>query len=225
MEMKKYNIVDLSYPIKSDMLVYPGTERPVFKWAGRINSEGFNLTKMWMHTHTGTHADAPNHFIENAKSIDELSIDCFFGRAKLFRYNQEPKSQNISPDEIISSEHELEPEIIFVLETGIERHSEKKEYNELFPVPSQDLLELLIEYKIRAYMTDATSVDRVNSKGSPNHHLLLGAGVPIVENLCNLSKIPVNKFFTIIALPLKLEGREGSPCRAVALLDLDIARI
>lgn len=225
MEMKGYNIIDLSYPIKSDMLVYPGTERPVFKWTGRVNSEGFNLTKMWMLTHTGTHADAPNHFIENGKSIDELSIDCFLGRAKLFRYNQEPESQSISPDDIISSKYDLEPEIIFVLETGIEHYSEKKEYNELFPVPSQDLLGLLIEYKIRAYMTDATSIDRVNSIGSPNHRLLLGAGVPIVENLCNLSKLPVNKFFTIIALPLKLEGREGSPCRAVALLDLDIASI
>jgi arylformamidase len=221
MEMKEYKIIDLSYPIKSDMLVYPGTERPVFKWVGRVNSEGFNLTKMWMLTHTGTHVDAPNHFIENAKGIDELSLHCFFGRAKLFRYNQKPKSQTISLDDMISSEYRLEPETIFILETGIERYSEKKEYNELFPVPSQDLLESLIEYKIRAYMTDATTVDRVNSNGSPNHHLLLGAGVPIVENLCNLSKLPANKFFIIIALPLKLEGREGSPCRAVALPDIE----
>jgi kynurenine formamidase len=69
-------------------------------------------------------------------------------------------------------------------------------------------------------MTDATAVDPVGSEGSPIHHIILGAGIPIVENLCNLAELPSNKPFVISALPIKLKGREGAPCRAVALPDL-----
>lgn len=221
MEIKNPEIIDLSYTISSDMLVYPGTERPSFRWVGRVNSEGYNLTKMWMLTHTGTHADAPNHYVENAPGIDEVPPRHFFGRAKLYRYKQKLNGQIITLDDVISSGFQLEEDIIFVLQTGIERYGEQKEYNELYPVPSEDLLQALIDHRIRAYMTDTTAIDPVNTIGSPNHHHLLGSGIPIVENLRNLHKLPENKFFIISALPLKLRGRDGAPCRAIALPDIE----
>jgi arylformamidase len=106
---------------------------------------------------------------------------------------------------------------IFLMATGIEAFAETREYNLLYTVPSEELIRWLISKKIKAYMTDATSVDPVDTESCPKHHLLLGAGVPIVENLCNLDQLPVDKSFIACALPLKLGGREGAPCRAVAL--------
>lgn len=219
--MSKPRIVDLSYTVVSDMLVYPGTERPSFQWVGRLNSEGYNLTRTTMLVHTGTHVDAPKHFLDDVPCIDEISPESFFGTCRLFRCGKKPSGQTITMDEVCSTGFDLQEGDIFVLATGIEAFAETREYNSLYPVPSEELLRWLIDRKIRAYMTDATSLDPADTTDRPNHRLILGAGIPIVENLRNLGELPVGKPFVICALPLKLGGREGAPCRAVALPEVE----
>ena len=221
MGMNEPKIIDLSHTLSSDMLVYPGTERPVFQWLGRANSEGFNLTRFTMLTHTGTHIDAPKHFLDDVACVDEIPLQRLFGRANIFRYKKEPEGQEITLDDIVSSEFQLEEDQIFILATGIEKFAETKRYNEKYPFPSEEVVNWLINKKIKAYMTDATAVDPVGTKDNTNHHLLLGAGIPIVENLKNLYLIPKDKEFFISALPIKLKGRDGAPCRAVALIDFE----
>ncbi len=212
------NIIDLSYTFQDDMLVYPNNERPVFQWLSRANSEGYNLTRLTMNVHTGTHVDAPKHFLDNATCIDEVPLERLFGKACIFRYNKKIYGQEITLEEIISSGFELIEGHIFILETGIEKYAESSKYNEIFPFPSKKVIDWLISKKIRSYMTDATSVDPFGSKYSPNHHLLFRADIPIVENLKNLRFIPKDKEFWISALPLKLKGRDSAPCRAIAIL-------
>jgi kynurenine formamidase len=221
MEMKEPKIIDLTYTLRSDMLVYPGMERPVFQWLGRVNSEGYNLTKLTMLTHTGTHIDAPKHFLDDVACVDEIPLQRLFGRANIFRYKKEPEGQEITLDDIVSSEFQLEEDQIFILETGIEKFAETKRYNEKYPFPSEEVVNWLINKKIKAYMTDATAVDPVGTKDNTNHHLLLRAGIPIVENLKNLQLIPENEEFLISALPIKLKGRDGAPCRAIAITELN----
>jgi len=219
--MKEPKIIDLTYTLSSYMLVYPGMERPVFQWLGRVNSEGYNLTKLTMLTHTGTHIDAPKHFLDDVACVDEIPLQRLFGRANIFRYKKEAEGQEITLDDIVPSEFQLEENQIFIMETGIEKYAETKQYNEIFPYPSKEVIEWLISKKIKAYMTDATAVDPVGTKDSLNHHLLLGADISIVENLKNLYLIPKDKEFFISALPIKLKGRDGAPCRAVALIDFE----
>lgn len=220
MGMKRIKIIDLSYTLQSDMLVYPGNERPVFQWLGRVNSEGYNLTRLTMITHTGTHVDAPKHFLDDVTCIDEVPLEKLFGKACIFKYNKKLNGQEITLEEIVSSGFELKEDYIFVLETGIEKYAEIRQYNEIFPVPSKEVVDWLISKKIKAYMTDATAVDPFGSQDSKNHHLLLGAGIPIVENLKDLNLVPEDKDFWISALPLKLKGRDGAPCRAIAIMNL-----
>jgi kynurenine formamidase len=166
--------------------------------------------------------DAPLHFLEDVPCIDEIPLDRFFGRAKMFRSEKAPAGQEIGLEEVLKSDFDLEEGDIFIMATGIEALTETRDYNFLYPYPSEELAGWLIDKKIKAYMTDATSVDPVSAAGSPVHHLILGAGIPIVENLCNLAQLPVNKPFVVSALPLKLGGREGAPCRAVALPDVEV---
>lgn len=220
--MSRTRMIDLSYPLSSEMLVYPGNERPTFRWAARVNSEGYNLTHMSMIVHTGTHVDSPMHFIDNVPAIDEVPLERLFGTAKMFRYPEELHGQEITLDAVKDAGLDLGAGDIFVLATGIEAYAETAGYNAVYPSPSEELLRWLIDKRIAAYMTDATSIDQPGSTESPRHHLLLGAGVPIVENLRNLDQLPENRPFVICALPLKLAGREGSPCRAVALPDIEI---
>jgi arylformamidase len=216
--MKNARLIDLSYPITSDMLVYPGTERPSFQWVGRVNSEGYNLTRMTMLVHTGTHVDSPNHFLDGIQWIDEVPLDSFYGPAKLYRFNQKPNNQEVSLKEVLNSDFEIGEGDIFIFATGIEIYTNTPDYNALYPYPSEELIRWLISKKIKAFMTDATSVDPVYEKESRRHKLLFSSKIPIVENLRNLSEVPTNKHFIVSALPLKLTGREGSPCRAVAVL-------
>jgi arylformamidase len=221
MEMNQAKIVDLSYAISSDMLVFPGMERPVFQWVYRVNSEGANLTKMTIMAHTGTHVDAPKHFLDDVPCIDEVPVQRLFGRTRMFRRAQEPAGQEIALEEVLSTGFDLEEGSIFVLSTGIERYAETPKYNRSFPLPAPDLFQWLVEKKIKAYMTDAPAIDPVGSPDSPNHHLILGAGIPIVENLCNLARVPEDRYFLVFALPVKLGGREAAPCRAVAFPEVE----
>jgi arylformamidase len=217
--MNKSRLIDLTYQLTDNMLVYPFNDRPVYRWRGRVNSEGYNLTSMEMIVHTGTHVDSPLHFIADGVPIDEMALDCFYGITKLFVSNRLPAGQEIAVSDIMGNSDEIEEGSIFLLKTGIESVAETDDYNRLYPYPSKELVELLVKKRIRCYMTDATSVDPVNTSSSPNHHAILGAGIPIVENLCNLSKLPVGKPFTISTVPLALYGREGSPCRAFAIIE------
>jgi arylformamidase len=218
--MSSPQIIDLSYPISDDMLVYPQMERPEMHWLGKLNSDGYNLTRLSMTAHTGTHVDAPTHFLEDVATIDTIPLDRLFGTAVMFRYKQSPKSQEIMLEDLTGEGFELEKGSIFVMYTGIQKFAETIDYNELFPVPSNDLLYYLVNKKIKAYMTDATAVDTVSSQRNEKHLILLKAGIPIVENLTNLHLLPEKKPFLISALPLKLAGREGAPCRAVAVPDI-----
>jgi arylformamidase len=219
--MSNLRIIDLTYPVTSEMLVYPGTERPSFQWTGRVNSEGYNLTRMTMLVHTGTHIDAPMHFLDKVKPIDEVPLNRFMGPCKMFRFPEKPDNQEINLETVRKSGFELDEGDIFLLSTGIAEYAETRDYNYIYPHPSEDLLEWLISKSIKAYMTDATSVDPVDAKDSPRHKMLFGAGIPIVENLCNLRELPSEKHFIVCAMPLKLIGREGSPCRAIALPDIE----
>src|SRR5271155_5618344 len=71
-------IIDLSHTINPDISVFPGTEKPIFQ---KIDIEGYRELKMTMFTHTATHIDAPYHIIKNTKSLDELPIGKFYGKA------------------------------------------------------------------------------------------------------------------------------------------------
>jgi len=211
-------IIDLSYPLKPEMLVWPNSDRPVYEWKSRINSEGWNETYIRMSVHTGTHVDAPLHLNQEGKPLEDVQLDNFWGNARLFRMEDVPNDQDITLEMLQNSGFCLKSAEIFIMQTGIERFVETQDYNYRYPVPSIELLEWLFRCGMKTYMTDATSVDRVNDKEMRNHKFLFERGIPIVENLMNLSQLPVNTNFIISAMPLLLHGREGSPCRAAAMI-------
>lgn len=211
-------LIDLSYPMTDDMMVYPGDSRPVFEWIGRVNSEGFNGTKLTMHLHTGTHIDAPFHQLENGEPIDRLPLDRFIGRAVLFRFREEPQSQEIPLEAVAAAGLPIREGDIFILDTGIARYAETKKYYTEFPVPSDALCEWLVKKKIGVLASDVSTIDRIG-EGVGKHRILLRAGIPLVENLCHLERLPEGKPFTMFLLPIHLPGREAAMCRAAALRD------
>ncbi len=211
-------IVDLTWPLRSDMMVYPGLMRPVFQWDGRDNLEGYNSTRFTMEVHTGTHIDAPLHFIPNGKSIEHIPLERLCGKAKLLRVAGEPQGQVISKEELKKQCPDINAGQILVLDTGIYKYFGEPYFFDKYPILAPDAAQWLVEKRIAALATDAPSLDVVGSKDAPIHHIILGADIPVVENLANLNLIPSNREFLFIAAPLKLQGREGAPCRAIAIL-------
>lgn len=215
--IKKLDMIDLTYPIEPEMLVNTGLKRPVFEWVSRINSEGLNITHFNMLVHTGTHIDSPFHAIKNGSTIDEIPLNKIVGISRLFRLKKFKYKSEITIDDVINSGYKIEKDSIFIFHTGIEKYSNKKEYNYNYSVPSIELIEWLIENKISSFMTDITNIDFPNENNFIRHKLLLKENIPIIENLKNLSLLPFNEDIIICALPLLLNKREGAPCRIIAL--------
>ena len=216
--MCKGEVVDLTWPIESSMMVYPGLTRPVFQWVGRYNSEGYNSTRFLMEAHTGTHIDAPLHFIPDGAPIDSIPLDRFYGVAKILRFDVEPRGQQISCEELKKRCPALKGGEILILDTGVHRYFGKPDFFSRYPILTIEAARWLVEREIRALATDLPSLDPVGSKNAPIHHIILGAGIPVIENLANLHMLPDDANIFFIALPLKLRGREGSPCRAIAII-------
>ena len=213
-------IVDLTYTLCENMVVWPGNQRPNYRWLKYATSDFNNVTVLDMNAHTGTHVDSPLHFIHGQTPIDEIPLDYFWGKARLFRFKGIPNKQEITLKMVKDSCFSLGDATIFVLETGIQSLAEQRDYNFLFPIPAMDLLDWLQESGIKAFMTDATAIDYPEDVDeSPRHKSWFRRGLPVVENLKNLAELPENKDFIICAMPLKLQGREGSPCRAAAWID------
>jgi arylformamidase len=105
--------------------------------------------------------------------------------------------------------------------SGIYKEFGKPAFSWEFPVLSPKSISYLLQKKCRVYATDAPGVDPLDSVDFPNHKILLGAGIPIIEGLANLEAIKTRNFL-LCAFPLKLIGREAAPCRAVALMDMDV---
>lgn len=213
-------IIDLTYTLDDTMLVWPLNQRPVYQWLKRANSDAANVTRLDMNAHTGTHVDAPLHFLMGGMSLEKLPLDYFWGKARLFRSKEKPHGQEITLQTVLDSGFGMGDAKIFVLETGIQILAEQRDYNYLFPVPGHDLLDWLLAQGVTTFMTDATAIDfPAEADDSPRHKKWFAKGFPVVENLKNLAELPENEDFTICAMPLKMPGREGSPCRAAAWVE------
>lgn len=78
-------IIDLSQPLFDHMPVYPGDPEVVIEEIHALSKEGWNLKNMTISTHIGTHVNVPYHMVKNGNTLDDLSIDCFFGRSLLYK--------------------------------------------------------------------------------------------------------------------------------------------
>ena len=108
---------------------------------------------------------------------------------------------------------------IFILNSGVQNLKGSDRYYRDFPVPSADLLERLVDLGMKCYATDCPSIDPLDSRSHENHHFLLSRGIPIVENLANLDELDEAEEVILFAFPLRLKGLEGSPCRAMAVIN------
>lgn len=208
---------DLTHPIGPQMPVYPGTEPPVLHRAHTVERHGFAETSIHMWSHTGTHVDAPAHMVAGAPTLDQLGVDRFVGRACVIDVSGAAGGEIGAPD--LERHAELVAGCDFVLlRTGWSRYWGEDRYFSGFPVLSAAATRWLIDRGLKGIGLDAISVDPVGAARFANHLDCFGAGLILIENLAGLDAL-AGRRFTLSCLPLALPDADGSPVRAVALLD------
>lgn len=218
------NVVDLSHEIEENMPVFPGTETPILAEANVIEVDGFREKKITMYSHTGTHMDAPAHILPGAEFLDQFPPDSFYGNALVVDFSRQP-GNTIGAEDLVRYEQALSICDFLLIHTGWDRNWGRESYFTGFPVLTEMAARRLTSLGLKGVGIDAISVDPTKSTELPIHRILLGAGLLIIENLCNLgiltdpdgggpAKVPLLKFS---CFPLKIRGADGSPVRAVGI--------
>jgi kynurenine formamidase len=210
------HVLDLSLEINSNLQVFPGSPQPLFlKWT-KYDVHSYDSEIMMMSTHTGTHLDAPSHFVAHTESIDMIEVERLVSPAVLLHL---PKGANglITLDDLHDIK-EIERGISIVFRTGWQNMINNKDYMISNPGLSMAAAEFLAEKKVNAVAIDGPSIDIGSDEHFSAHKTLLGKGILIVENLCNLESLDHKDTFTLLINPLKLKGASGSPVRALAII-------
>ena len=173
-----------------------------------------------MNSHTGTHIDAPAHILPGTATLDQLPPETFIGSAFVLDVSKLTGGQI---DLSLLQPHRtlLEQSCFLLLRTGWEQHWGEEEYFRNYPVLSRDAAEWLATLDLKGLGMDCISADPADQLLLPNHRILLGSGMVIIENLKNLGKLPEysQKQFDLICLPLNIRDADGSPVRAMAILN------
>lgn len=216
-------IVDLTMTLREGIMTFPVHWHPVVEITqlGRFHVEGRETRKIVLGTHTGTHVDAPRHFVRGGQTIEHTDLDLYYGPARLLDFTDLPDKTEISKAMLVERVGKDFPPRL-VLRYDWDRRLDSLAYYSDHPFLSEEACEWIVANSIRLVGFDAPMPDNpLNGRGaekdSPNHTILLGAGVAILEYLVNLSQIPVADFI-LSALPLKIEEGDGAPVRAVAIV-------
>jgi kynurenine formamidase len=208
-------IVDLTHALAPDMPVYPGSPAPEIRQATTVARDGFAEKQFSMLSHTGTHIDAPAHMLEGAPTLDRLGAGHFLGTARVLDVAGRP---GIGLDQLQAHGEELEGLDYLLFHTGWSSRWGRSDYFTGFPVLAPEATRWLCGRGLKGIGFDAISADPVGSETFPNHLALFRAGLVIVENLTGLAPL-VGRRFSFSCLPLAFQEADGSPVRAIAILD------
>jgi kynurenine formamidase len=213
-------VVDLSRRVDDHTQVYPGDPEVRLEPAATLAAHGVNVLSLHIGSHSGTHVDAPYHFVEKGARIDALDPRLFVGPAVFLDVRGKGPRERVTADDLRPFEDRLSGDVIAVVRTGWEEHYGTPGYYD-HPFLDSGAARLLLDAGTRTVAIDALSVDETvlegpHPDGYPAHHLILGAGGVIAENLTNLGAVDFPDPLLSL-LPVKLGGADGAPVRAVAM--------
>ena len=231
--------IELTYPFSEETLYWPNNPKGFTRdtlFEG-INDKGFYYSSFGFYApeHGGTHLDAPVHFAQGKKSLDQLSLDQLTGNAVVIDVAQQAAQDRdylISVEDVTNWEKQngqLPDNIIVLFRTGYGQYypdplkyfgTDKKGEEALpflhFPGIDPRLAEWLVKNrKIKALGLDTPSIDYGQSSDFMTHRILLAENIPAFENVANLNLLPVQGIY-IVALPMLLKDGSGAPLRIIA---------
>ena len=205
------NIIDITVPITEDMPVWPGSRRfQVTPVKQMEKGDSSNDSRVNFNLHTGTHIDAPRHFIQSGRTIEQISMDIFIGPC----YVAELKSvDKVTPENLSAMDIPSDIERLLIKTKNSELwKNQSHEFNKDFVAFTKEGAQWIVDKGIKLIGIDYLSVQRYYD-GPEAHQILLGADIVALEGL-NLSNVEVG-FYDLICLPMKLVNTEAAPVRVV----------
>jgi arylformamidase len=214
-------LIDLSHPIEHGMITYPGLPGPVISdFLGREASRGhyaegttFHIARIRMVANTGTYVDAPFHRYANGPDIGGLPLEKLADLEGLV-VNAAGRGRSLDAD--LFAGRDLSRRAVLV-RTGWDAHWRTPQYGEGHPYLTRAAAEFLAAATPALVGIDSLNIDDTSDGVRPAHTLLLGAGVPIVEHLCNLGALPESGF-RFHCVPPSFRGLGSFSARAYAVL-------
>lgn len=208
-------IIDITRTIDNGMPVWPGDPEVRLEWLSQISEGGaVNLTSIHMCAHAGTHIDMPSHFLEQAQNLDALDLGVLIGTARVISVPADIRTINETFLKQIPFEG-LE-RVLFKTSNGALDKADLKLFDEDFVALDASGARFVAATGCKLVGIDAMSV-AIFDDPEGGHLPLLEAGMVVLEGLC-LDEVEPGDY-QLIALPLKLGGREGSPVRAILVED------
>ncbi len=203
-------IYDVSVPLSAALPVWPGDPAiEIQEWRTLANGDGANVSLVHFGAHSGTHVDAPAHFIAGARKVESLDLEALIGEAEVIEV---PEDCRVIEEEMIATNS---TRVLFKTRNSNFWSADLRNFRTDFTYLSTAAAEKLARQGVRLVGIDYLSIEQFGSKDHETHRALLSREVVILEGL-NLSDVPPGKY-ELICLPLRLRGQlgDGAPARAV----------
>lgn len=202
--------IDISVPLRPGMVHWPGDPEVVIERVSDLaRGDVATVSRIDMSAHTGTHVDAPAHFLPGGAGVDALPIDAVVGRARVIEIVGRAA---ITARELRRHRIRRGERLLFKTRNS-KRCWRTDTFVKEFVHLRADAARYLAERRVRAVGVDYLSIGAFDGDGVETHRLLLAAGVWIIEGL-DLSRIAPGRV-DLICLPLRLAGGDGAPARAI----------
>jgi arylformamidase len=192
--------------------VYEGDAPMKFEFLKDMRKgDGFTLSVYSLGAHSGTHIDAPMHFVRDGASIDRVALGPLIGAARVIDIPD--GAQAIDAAELNRHNWRGAPRVIFRTRSSLRGWMTSPAFHRDFAYIAPDAAQLLADAGVELVGIDYISAEQFGAPAPRTHQILLGKGIPIVEGLA-LERIPAGDY-ELIVLPMKVAGHEGAPARAV----------
>lgn len=221
-----YHIIDLTHTLDENSPSWDGEcgfhNEIMLDYTDCPTEDKLRVQQFKMHAGIGTHMDAPAHIIPGGQTIDQMAIAQFAASCIVIDVSfAKNERYSVRPEDIEAFEQRygrISPGTFVMIKTGWERFwndGDKYRNNHIFPSISKQAAEVLLKRGVCGIGIDTLSPDRPED-GFPVHQLFLGSGKYIIENVANLSSLPITGSF-IVALPIKAKNATEAPVRLIGL--------
>jgi len=205
-------IHDISVPVKTGGLVYPGNPEIAIELQQAVaRGAGANVSAIRFGSHTGTHVDAARHFFDDGEPVDKIDLDTLIGPALVIAFDETLMAVEAADLET----HDLKGHTRVLLRTRNSTFLSDPEFHRDYTFLAPSGAEYLVAKGVKLVGIDYLSIEQFHSGHHRTHRTLLAKNVVIVEGL-NLRDVTAGEY-ELVCLPLRLEGLDGAPARAVLI--------
>jgi arylformamidase len=202
-------LLDVSVPLRQGLPTYPNNPpfelQPIKRMAEGGSS---NVSRLVMGTHTGTHVDAPRHFIDDGMAVDALPLNLLIGRARVIEIT---RRGGITADDLAAAGLREDLRVLFKTSNSALWNSDV--FHDDYTYVSDAAARYLVEQGVKVVGIDYLSIEQFKKAGAPAHRTLLSNDVIIIEGL-NLAEAEPG-MYEMYCLPLLVTGGDGAPARVI----------